>query len=315
MKILLTGGAGFIGSSLAEALIEREHELLILDNLDNPKRCDTKLRNLDSIREKGDFRFVRGDIRDKETLASVFSEFEPEKVVHLAAIAGVRASLKNPGLYSDVNVTGTGNLLELAKHFQTDQLIFASSSSVYGSSTTLPFREDDRSGLLLSPYAITKKTGEDLCALFSSENNLSIVCLRFFTVYGPRQREEMAIHKFTRLIEAGEKIPVFHYGQSARDYTFINDVVQGILSSLEYNGDFEIFNLGSANPFRLLDLIAEIERALGKKAEIDLLPPQPGDVAVTFADISKARLKLGFTPQTEITEGIAQFVDWFHSAK
>jgi len=313
MKILLTGGAGFVGSSLAEALIAGKHDLLILDNLRADSNYESKLRNLESLREKGEFSFSQTDIRDGESLKRIFRDFEPERVIHLAAMTGVRHSLKNQGVYCDVNVTGTANLLNESARFRVEQFLFASSSSVYGDSTRLPFRERDRCGKLISPYAVTKQAGEDLCALFSSHEGIPTVCLRFFTIYGPRQRREMAIHKFIRRIEAGETIPVFHRGRSARDYTYIEDAVQAILSSLECRKNFEIYNIGNSNPINLLNLISEIEYATGKKAKINLLPKQPGDVPTTCADISKARSELNFSPSFSIRDGLARFVEWYRS--
>jgi UDP-glucuronate 4-epimerase len=315
MKILLTGGAGFIGSNLAEVLIDRDDELILIDNFCDFYDPKIKERNTASLKQLGDFKLHRGDIRDKDFLEGLFNRYRPERVVHLAAMAGVRPSLENPGLYSDVNITGTVHLLEASRKYEVEQFVFGSSSSVYGANSKVPFQEGDALDQIVSPYAATKWAGEKLCSLYSRNEGLPTTCLRFFTVYGPRQRPEMAIHKFVRMIDSGEKIPVFHQGESARDYTFIEDILNGILASLENIKDFRIYNLGNSTTVRLIDLVQEIERALGKRAEIELMPRQKGDVPITYADISRARKELGFSPQVALPEGLARFIDWYRSGK
>jgi UDP-glucuronate 4-epimerase len=311
MKILLTGGAGFIGSSIAEVLLDNDHDLVILDNLNNSYSQDIKENNLREIRNHGNFIFSQIDIRDQESLSRLFRKFQPEKVIHLAAMAGVRPSLLNPILYSDININGTINLLELSRQHSVEQFIFASSSSVYGANTKTPFSEKDTLDNICSPYAATKLTGENLCSVFSRNYQLRTTSLRFFTVFGPRQRPDMAIHKFVRLISLGQTIPVYHDGVSARDYTYISDIVQGILASLNHQQIFDVFNLGNSKTTSLLDLIRIIEGSLGKKAIIEYLPQQEGDVPLTYADISKARTELAYNPKTGIEEGINNFIEWY----
>ena len=311
MRILLTGGAGFIGSHLAERFLERGDDLVILDNLDTFYDPSIKERNLEKVRAKGEFVLYRENLLDQEVLLRVFEQHRPQVVVHLAARAGVRPSLEEPELYSEVNITGTVRLLNLAQKFKVEHFIFGSSSSVYGAQSRSPFREDDPVPHPISPYAATKRAGELLAFVYSHNHALPITCLRFFTVYGPRQRPEMAIHKFTRRVWKGEEIEVYHQGKSERDYTYIDDIVQGILAALEHPSGFEIFNLGNSRTIRLLDLIHLIEQNLGRKACIRLMPAQPGDVPLTHADISRAKERLGYSPTTPIEIGISRFVDWF----
>ena len=311
MRILLTGGAGFIGSHLAERFLERGDDLVILDNLDTFYDPSIKERNLEKVRAKGEFVLYRENLLDQEVLLRVFEQHRPQVVVHLAARAGVRPSLEEPELYSEVNITGTVRLLNLAQKFKVEHFIFGSSSSVYGAQSRSPFREDDPVPHPISPYAATKRAGELLAFVYSHNHALPITCLRFFTVYGPRQRPEMAIHKFTRRVWKGEEIEVYHQGKSERDYTYIDDIVQGIVAALEHPSGFEIFNLGNSRTIRLLDLIHLIEQNLGRKACIRLMPAQPGDVPLTYADISRAKERLGYSPTTPIEIGISRFVDWF----
>ncbi len=311
MRVLVTGGAGFIGSHLCEALLRQGHELTVLDNFNDFYDPPIKERNVRQVAAAGEFDLRRADLLDEPALDQLFRERAPETIIHLAAYAGVRPSLENPSLYDRVNVTGTINLLERARKHRAANFIFGSSSSVYGVNSKVPFSETDPLERLISPYAVTKRAGELLCYSYHHNYGLPVTCLRFFTVYGPRQRPEMAIHKFTRMLYQGETIPVFHQGQSERDYTYVMDIVQGILAALGHPFEFEIFNLGNSRTVRLLELIRCLEDATGLQATIELKSAQAGDVPITSADISKARELLGFEPSTGIKEGIAHFVDWY----
>jgi UDP-glucuronate 4-epimerase len=248
---------------------------------------------------------------DREKLRKVFEEIRPEAIVHLAAWAGVRPSLEKPEIYTSVNITGTVNLLELAKEFSTRCFIFGSSSSVYGGSKRVPFTEEDPVDRPVSPYAATKRAGELLCHTYSHNFSMHITCLRFFTVYGPRQRPEMAIHKFAQLMFDGKEIPIFGKGDSRRDYTYVEDIVAGVLASIKLNPQFEIFNLGESQTITLMGLVENLEAALGLKARIRFLPVQAGDMDITYADITHARQILGYNPQKPLKEGIRLFADWF----
>ncbi|MEE8160248.1 MAG: NAD-dependent epimerase/dehydratase family protein [Acidobacteriota bacterium] len=311
MKILLTGGAGFIGSHLAERLLGRGETVVILDDFNSFYDPEIKIKNVQKIREKGEFILYREDLLNSKAIREIFDRHQPEAVIHLAAYAGVRPSLENPALYCEVNVTGTARLLEICKDHGVKHFIFGSSSSVYGVSSRLPFGEDDPVDQPISPYAATKRAGELLCSVYHQNYNLPVTCLRFFTVYGPRQRPEMAIHKFTRQIQRGQEIAVYHEGRSERDYTYVDDIMQGVLAALDRASGFKIFNLGNSRTVVLQELIGLIERALGKEAKIRLLPAQPGDVPVTFADISRAEEALGYSPVTSIEQGVPRFVDWY----
>jgi UDP-glucuronate 4-epimerase len=311
MNVLITGGAGFIGSHLASSLLDQGEQVSIVDNFNDFYDPAIKRKNIVELRVHGapDIREV--DILDLEGLRRVFSEVRPRVVIHLAAWAGVRPSLERPALYSNVNVTGTVHMLELAREFRVPCFIFGSSSSVYGGSRRVPFTEDDPADNPVSPYAATKRAGELLCRTYSHNFGMNITCLRFFTVYGPRQRPEMAIHKFARLIRDGSDVPVFGDGSSRRDYTYVDDIVQGILSSIRVNPSFAVINLGESQTLSLLDLIRLLEGALGKKARLQFLPDQAGDMAITYADISRAREMLGYAPSTPVQEGIRKFAEWF----
>lgn len=311
MRILLTGGAGFIGSHLAERILERRDDLVILDNLDPFYDPSIKERNLEALSAKARFTLYREDLLNLVVLRNVFEEHRPQVVVHLAARAGVRPSLEQPELYSRVNITGTVGLLDLAREFKVEHFVFGSSSSVYGARSQAPFHEDDPVSYPMSPYAATKRAAELLGFVYTHNHALPVTCLRFFTVYGPRQRPEMAIHGFTRRIWNGDEIEVYHQGESERDYTYVDDIVQGILAALDRPTGFEIFNLGNSRTVRLLDLVRMIEKSLGKTARIRLMPAQPGDVHLTHAEISHARERLGYSPSTPIEEGIARFVEWY----
>lgn len=310
-KYLITGGAGFIGSNLTAYLLKEGHEIVCVDNLDSFYDIGIKHKNLSAFEGNEAYLFVEGDIRDYEFMRSLFKEHKFAQVIHLAARAGVRPSIVDPLLYNDVNIKGTLNILECLKEFKIPKLIFASSSSVYGTNTKVPFAEDDLIQKTISPYAVTKLAGEMFCHSYSHLYGISVAALRFFTVYGPAQRPEMAIHKFTRAIFEGEKIPMFGDGSSQRDYTYVEDIVEGIVASMKASFGFEIFNLGNSATISLKDLIGVIEEQAGKKAIIEQLPSQPGDVPITYADISKSKDMLGYDPQTPIRDGIVKFVKWY----
>ena len=311
MRVLVTGGAGFIGHHLAAALIGKGETVSLLDNFNNYYDPEIKRRNVRDLEAMGDVTTHAVDILDKDGLRQVFETDRPEAVVHLAAWAGVRPSLEKPALYTDVNVTGTVNMLEMAKEFSTGCFIFGSSSSVYGGSDRVPFTEDDPVGSPISPYAATKRAGELLCHTYAHNFAMRITCLRFFTVYGPRQRPDLAIHKFARLMADDREIPIFGEGDSRRDYTYVDDIISGILAAMEKNFPFEIFNLGESQTIPLMELVTRLEEALGKKARLLRLPEQTGDMKVTYADISRARKKLGYNPRTPFRDGIRLFADWF----
>jgi UDP-glucuronate 4-epimerase len=310
MNVLVTGGAGFIGSHLVEQLIERGHRLSVIDDFNDFYDPAVKRRNVKAFTRRA--QIVEADIRDAARLREIFAGNRFDAIFHLAARAGVRPSLAQPQLYTQVNIVGTQNLLELAREFGIERFVFASSSSVYGVNQKVPFSEDDPIFRPISPYAATKLAGEALCHVYHHLYGLDVVCLRFFTVYGPRQRPDLAIHKFTRAISRGQ--PVEIYGDPAkagRDYTYIDDILQGVLACLDKDFGFEIINLGESRTVKLLELVGLIEKALGKRAEIRQLPPQPGDVPITCADITKAKRLLDYRPQVAIEDGISRFVDWF----
>lgn len=312
MKVLVTGGAGFIGSHVVRALVSEGDQVVVIDNFNdfyNPAIKRANARDLEA-------EIVEADICDADRMRKLVDEGGFDTVVHLAARAGVRPSIQNPRSYIDTNITGTFNLLEAAQAAGISHFVFASSSSVYGLSRTVPFSEDLPLPQTLSPYAATKLAGEHLCGNFSNLYGMRTVCLRFFTVYGPGQRPDLAIHKFTDMIERGEPIPKFGDGETRRDYTFIDDIVQGVIGAIRYRGEtFDIFNLGESETTTLNELIAAIETALGKKAEIQQLPEQKGDMPLTCADISKARKLLGYNPHTKIADGLPKFVDWYRSSR
>jgi UDP-glucuronate 4-epimerase len=311
MRVLITGGAGFIAYHLASALLKSTAEVYLLDNFNDFYDPEIKRQNVRDLQSQGRAPIYAVDILDREKLRQVFEEIHPDTIVHLAAWAGVRPSLEKPELYSSVNITGTVNLLELAKEFSTRSFIFGSSSSVYGGSKQVPFSEVDPVDRPVSPYAATKRAGELLCHTYSHNFSMHITCLRFFTVYGPRQRPEMAIHKFARLMSEGKEIPVFGQGDSRRDYTYVEDIVDGVLAAIEVNPCFDIFNLGESQTITLMELVEHLEAALGMKARIRYLPFQPGDMEITYADIAHARQVLGYHPQKPIKEGIRLFAEWF----
>lgn len=312
-EILVTGGAGFIGSHLVERLLGEGHwRVTVVDDFNDFYSPAMKRENVHEHLKSQAYRLVEADIRDAEALSRVFDETEFECVVHLAARAGVRPSLLEPELYAETNINGTLNLLQLARAHRIKQFVFGSSSSVYGINAHVPFSEEDPIRNPISPYAATKAAGELLCHTYSHLYGIRCVALRFFTVYGARQRPDLAIHKFARLIDEGTAIPVFGDGTTRRDYTFVDDIIAGVRASIDYSGsDYEAINLGESRTVELRELIELLEKALGKRALIDRQPPQPGDVPQTYADISKARRLLGYNPQTQIEEGIERFVEWF----
>jgi len=311
MKLLVTGGAGFIGSHLCETLLRRGDEIVCVDNFNDYYNPQIKRKNVEQLGKNRNFHLIETDIRDFNALESVFTKNLFDAIVHLAARAGVRPSIEQPLLYEEVNVKGTGILLELSRVNGIKKFVFASSSSVYGNNKKVPFSEKDNVDNPVSPYAATKKAGELIAYTYHHLYQMSISCIRFFTVYGPRQRPDMAIHKFTRLIDRGEPIPVFGDGTSKRDYTFISDIIDGLVRSLDRCSGYEIYNLGDSRTVGLMEMIATIEKYLGKKANLQKLPFQPGDVEITFADISKARKKLDYAPKVFFEEGIQEFVEWY----
>jgi UDP-glucuronate 4-epimerase len=315
MRVLVTGGAGFIGSHVSERLLRDGHEVAILDDLNDFYSPELKVSNLLAVRKAGVLRFYEGDIRDQDLVRRVFQEHQPHAVIHLAARAGVRPSLEQALLYESVNVRGTLVLLEESRAYGVNKFVFASSSSVYGIADRVPFNEEESLNLPISPYAATKLAGEKLCFTYSHLYDLSVACLRFFTVYGPRQRPDLAIRKFTERIDRGRPIPVFGDGSSSRDYTYIDDIVEGVMAALFYPGRYDIFNLGNSSPIDLLGLIRLIESQLGRPAKLNWEAAQPGDMPVTFADISKARRLLGYQPRISIAEGIQAFVEWYKTAE
>jgi len=347
--ILVTGAAGFIGSHLCKRLIQEGHHVIALDNFNDFYDPEIKKRNISSLLDTPNFTLIPGDILNIELLDAIFSsdqekisrlslsleglvhlnhnppatdhpppttslqatDHPPQAIIHLAAMAGVRPSLVSPTKYVDVDIKGTVNLLEMARKHEVDKFIFGSSSSVYGINEKIPFSEDDVTDLQISPYATAKKAAEQYCKTYNHLYGVPTAALRFFTVYGPRQRPEMAIHKFARLMKNGERIPMYGDGTSARDYTYVDDIVDGITAALHADYDFEIFNLGNSETIQLRDLIELIGKKMNIDLQIDKQPQQPGDVPITHADITKAENLLGYNPQISIQEGIEKFVRWF----
>jgi UDP-glucuronate 4-epimerase len=322
---LVTGAAGFIGSHLCERLIAQEVHVTGLDNFDEFYGRDIKEANIADLLQcdnfkfiEGDidnFKFIEGDIRDAECVESILDEGEIETIVHLAAKAGVRPSIEDPVGYQDVNISGTIVMLEAARKAGIKKFVFGSSSSVYGNNKKVPFSESDSVDFPISPYAATKKAGELLCHTYSHLYDINTTCLRYFTVYGPRQRPDLAIHKFSKLIEAGKPIPVYGDGSMQRDFTYVDDIIDGTVAAINNCEGYEIYNLGESKPMRLDELIMEIEKALGKKALINQLPMQPGDVYQTYADVTKAKEDLGYAPNTDLANGLAEFVKWLRESK
>jgi len=309
-RVLVTGAAGFIGSTLVDRLLSEGREVVGLDSFDPFYPEDQKQRNLASALEASTFQLVRGDIRNADTVTSLFSETRFNSVVHLAALAGVRPSLERPAVYADVNVHGTGVVLEAAVKHGNPRVVFASSSSVYGEREDGPFRETDPVERPISPYAATKRAGELVAHTFHHAHGLSVTCARIFTAYGPRQRPDLAIRKFAERMLEGTPIPVFGDGHSLRDFTYVDDLVDGLVKAIDRDLDFAILNFGAGRKVAVLEVIELLEKTLKVPAEIEWLPAQIGDVRRTWSDSRAAREALGFEPQTSLEEGIARFADW-----
>ena len=315
MKILVTGAAGFIGSHVCESLVKQEVNVVGVDNFDNFYPIKFKKSNLQNLMQNKLFKFYQADIRDSEALEDILSSDKVDCIIHLAAKAGVRPSIEFISEYYDVNVNGTVALLEAMKNNKVKKMVFASSSSVYGNNKKIPFAESDPVDNPISPYASTKKSGELLCHVYSHLYKFDITCLRFFTVYGPRQRPDLAIHKFTRLIDIEKPLPFYGDGSSSRDYTYIDDIVNGINCALANLKGFRIYNLGESKVINLKNLVQTLEKYVGKNALLNQLPMQQGDVSVTYADISKAKRELGYNPTYDFETGIKKFVEWYNDNK
>ena len=311
-KTLITGAAGFIGSHLAERLLVQGWDVIGIDNFDPFYDPAIKRRNLASCMAHPRFHLIEADIRDAAAVERAMSE-KPDAVVHLAAKAGVRPSIADPLIYTDVNVNGTTVLLEAVRRHGVHQFVFASSSSVYGNNEKVPFSEDDNVDFPISPYAATKKAGELIGHTYHHLYGLDVTCLRFFTVYGPRQRPDLAIHKFARLIDQGRPIPIFGDGTMMRDFTYLDDILDGVIAAMERCRGYHIYNLGESRPICVNDLIAELETALHRKAHREYHPRQPGDVDRTYADVRRAIRDLGYEPRTPILEGLKRFVAWLRN--
>ncbi len=325
-KVLITGAAGFIGSHVCEALLQAGCQVVGVDSFNDYYNPQIKQNNVHLVQQcalhqasPDAFCMITGDIRDRAFMEEVFAVHRPDAVIHLAAYAGVRPSIANAPLYIDVNVNGTLNILELMRSHQVKKLVFASSSSVYGNNPQVPFKETDIVDFPISPYAASKKSGELLCHTYHHLYDMHIACLRFFTVYGPRQRPDLAIHKFTDCIMNNQPISLFGDGSTKRDYTYIADSVDGVMKALSWleqeNPCYSIFNLGESQVIALAEMVSVLERALGKKAVIHHCPEQPGDVKITYADIHKARTVLGYAPCTAFADGIAKFVEWYDAVQ
>lgn len=312
-NFLVTGGAGFIGSHLVDRLLSTDvATVTVVDDFNNFYNPSIKRENISEHAKDSRYNIHEVDIRDRAALEHVFNANNFECIVHLAARAGVRPSLAEPQLYTETNITGTLNLLELARNHNVKQFVFGSSSSVYGVNAHVPFSEDDPIRQPISPYAATKAAAELLCHTYSYLYGLRCICLRFFTVYGPRQRPDLAIHKFAKLISQRKPIPVFGDGTTRRDYTYIDDIIDGVMAAVHYDlNNFDVFNLGESRTVELNELISLLEKELDATAIIDRQPPQPGDVPQTYADISKARSALHYDPKIQIEEGLRRFVEWF----
>ncbi|MFQ5735536.1 MAG: GDP-mannose 4,6-dehydratase [Thermodesulfobacteriota bacterium] len=311
MKIIVTGGAGFIGSHITGALLERGEKVVVIDNFNDFYDPALKRENAALFSSNPAFKLYEADIRDGARVMEIFRAEGPDAVCHLAARAGVRPSIEQPLLYEEVNSVGTLNLLEAARHTGTGNFVFASSSSVYGINSKVPFSEEDPITCPISPYAATKRAGELMCYTYSHLYSLSVTCLRFFTVYGERGRPDMAVAKFTRLVWEGSRIPVYGDGSARRDFTYVGDIIDGLLHSIYKPSRYEIVNLGGANTIDVNGLIALIEKSLGKKAVVDYGKTVPGDVPITYADVTKAKKLLGFAPKVRIDSGVERYVKWF----
>ena len=311
MKYLVTGGAGFIGSNLADSLLQDGHDVCVVDNFNDYYDVTIKESNVAAHKNNPHYKLYRADIENMAEMQKIFAQNAFDAVVHLAARAGVRPSLEQPLKYVNTNILGTVNILECMKNSSCKKLVIASSSSVYGNCQAEKFSEDLRVTEPISPYAATKSACEQLCYTWHHLYNLNVVALRFFTVYGPRQRPDLAISKFSRLIDEGKPIQMYGDGSTKRDYTFISDIVSGIKASINYNkSGYEIFNLGGGEPITLKRMIATIEQAMGKKAKVEVLPMQPGDVEKTVCDYSKAKKLLNYEPKTSFAAGVAAYIDW-----
>jgi UDP-glucuronate 4-epimerase len=312
--VLVTGAAGFIGSQLAECLVARGDRVVGLDNFDPFYDPAIKRRNVEGLVASGSFELIEGDIRDRALVRRLLASSKPDSIVHLAALAGVRPSLNDPVRYHDVNCTGTSVLLEEARAADISRFVFGSSSSVYGGNEKVPFHEDDDVSHPVSPYAATKRSNELTCHTFHHLYGMDIAVLRFFTVYGPRQRPEMAIHKFVRCVDRGEPLPLFGDGTSERDYTYIDDILDGVVKAHDQHRGFRIYNLGESATISLKELVAAIGRAMGAEPRVEWMAEQPGDVPRTHADIARARADLGYDPQVDLATGLARFVAWYRGS-
>ncbi|MFC3773508.1 SDR family NAD(P)-dependent oxidoreductase [Paenibacillus sp. GCM10012303] len=311
MRMLVTGGAGFIGSHLVDSLLAEGHEVLVIDNFDPFYARSIKEQNISQQLESSRYQLVEADIRNREKVFEIFESYAPEAVIHLAAKAGVRPSLEDPLQYVEVNINGTINVLDASVKVKAGKFVFASSSSVYGLNEKVPFSEEDPILNQASPYGATKAAGEALCRSYSNCYGLPIVALRFFTVYGPRQRPDLAIHKFARKMLRDEAITLYGDGSTSRDYTYVDDTVAGIKAAIHYKvEEYEVFNLGNDRPTRLLELVKALEDAVGKAPSIEWLPEQVGDVPRTWADIDKAKARLHYEPKKDIHSGLRAFADW-----
>ncbi|NUO09799.1 MAG: GDP-mannose 4,6-dehydratase [Candidatus Brocadia sp.] len=315
MTILVTGGAGFIGSHLVERLLSAGEQVVVIDNFNDFYLPSYKRENISAVLGNPNLTLYETDICNTVSCREIFEKHGIEKIVHLAAYAGVRPSIERPLLYEEVNCKGTLNLLELSRIYKVKQFIFGSSSSVYGNNKKIPFSEDDPVNEPISPYAATKRAGELYCYNYHHLYKIPIACLRFFTVYGPRQRPDLAIRKFTELIDHDQPVPVYGDGTTQRDYTFFSDIIEGVVSALTRQFDFEIINLGNSTPVQLARLLELIEQELGKKAKMKRLPEQPGDVQRTYADVRKAERLLQYKPKVSIEQGIRLFVAWHKGRK
>jgi len=315
MNILVTGAAGFIGSHVCEHFIETNHCVTGIDNFDDFYSAELKNLNLAKLHKDNKFQFQKIDIRDSKGLNSIFDSYKIDIVIHLAAKAGVRPSMDSIAEYYDVNVNGTVSLLECMRSHGVKKMIFASSSSIYGNNKKVPFSETDTVDNPISPYAATKKSGELLCHVYSHLYEFDITCLRFFTVFGPRQRPDLAIHKFTRLIDIGKPVPFYGDGSTSRDYTYVDDIVNGIKCAVNYLNGYRIYNIGESKVINLKSLVETIELILGKKAILNYLPMQQGDVDKTYADISKAKEEIGYDTKYDIEIGLREFIEWYNLNK
>jgi len=312
-NILLTGGAGFIGSHLAQRLLREGKRLAIVDNLDEFYPAEFKRANLDEVKASGEFQYFPTDMRDGEKLREVFAAFKPDAVIHLAARPGVRPSFQQPEAYTSINVLGTTQVLEISRQCGVRRFVFASSSSVYGHSSQAPFREDANISHPLSIYAATKVAGEAVAYTYSHAYGLSVACLRLFTVYGPRQRPDLAIRKFAGMIMRGEEVPIFGDGSLERDYTYIDDIVDGILRALDSSGSFDVYNIGNSHPVRIDKMVDTLASALHKPVRRKFIPTPAGEMLLTHADLTKAHQVLGYSPQVSFEEGIRRFAEWMKS--